>query len=74
MPYGFAPSPGSGVLSFPASGQLGSIQENVTTDNVNSVATGVTSKGNVVHGAVAVVATAVIVLVVGRGYLRNAKL
>lgn len=57
-----------------SSGDAASTGGNVTTENHNVAAAGVRADTGVVHWAVAVVVVALIVLGIGRGYLRNARI
>lgn len=64
----------SPALMFGGSGTPASVGPNVTTEHVNKAVADAQGDKTTVHISVAVVVLAVIVLSVGRGYLRNARI
>lgn len=56
------------------SGNLPTAQSNPSTENKNQAVADAKTSPTVVHEAVAVVVIAIILLLIGRGYLRNARI
>lgn len=57
-----------------ASGPLASTGETLSTKHRDEVATSANSNVHIVHGALAVIVAGVVILAIGRGYLRNARI